>query len=194
MDVLVMRAQRDPKAGVEHPGPHELYRRPRLAVEARAARRRSRRAPARRDAPGRDLRHGSARDPVRSRHRLHPRIRPARDRPGGPRARSRRRRARPAGRLRGHGDPPRRLGGVRVSRNLPPLRRLPQRPLQPVSGGGAGGHAARRGLRGDRGPARTAGARRERSRGRRSRPAGRGLHRARGLQLRGALARARAAR
>ena len=31
-----MRAEREPKAGVEHPGPHEIYRRPRLAVEERA--------------------------------------------------------------------------------------------------------------------------------------------------------------
>jgi threonine dehydrogenase-like Zn-dependent dehydrogenase len=35
MDVLVMRAEREPKAGVARPGPHELYRRPRLAVEQR---------------------------------------------------------------------------------------------------------------------------------------------------------------
>ncbi len=31
-----MRAEREPRPGVEHPGPHELYRRPRLAVEPRA--------------------------------------------------------------------------------------------------------------------------------------------------------------
>lgn len=31
-----MRAERDPRPGVERPGPHELYRHPRLAVEARS--------------------------------------------------------------------------------------------------------------------------------------------------------------
>ncbi len=36
MDVLLVRAQREPKAGVDRPGPHELYRRPQLAIEQRA--------------------------------------------------------------------------------------------------------------------------------------------------------------
>jgi len=35
MDVLVVRADREPLAGVDRPGPHELYRRPRLSVESR---------------------------------------------------------------------------------------------------------------------------------------------------------------
>src|SRR5262245_61257338 len=36
VDVLVMRAEREPRPGVAHPGPHELYRWPRLSVEPRA--------------------------------------------------------------------------------------------------------------------------------------------------------------
>jgi threonine dehydrogenase-like Zn-dependent dehydrogenase len=35
VDGLVLRADRDPRPGVERPGPHQLYRRPRLAVEPR---------------------------------------------------------------------------------------------------------------------------------------------------------------
>jgi threonine dehydrogenase-like Zn-dependent dehydrogenase len=35
MDVLVIRAEREPVPGVASPGPHQLYRRPRLAVEPR---------------------------------------------------------------------------------------------------------------------------------------------------------------
>lgn len=35
MDALVTRADREPMAGVECPGPHQIYRRPRLSIEER---------------------------------------------------------------------------------------------------------------------------------------------------------------
>jgi threonine dehydrogenase-like Zn-dependent dehydrogenase len=36
MNALVMRADREPMAGVDCPGPHQIYRRPRLSIEERA--------------------------------------------------------------------------------------------------------------------------------------------------------------
>lgn len=35
MQALIYRADREPMAGIEHPGPHQLYRRPRLDLEVR---------------------------------------------------------------------------------------------------------------------------------------------------------------